>query len=264
MSAPPAQTNVNRRFYRSPLLVLSYLRSDVAPAETWFLDRFAPRIAGSRVVELGCGTGRITRKLLELTADVTGIDISPAMVGFCRRRLEGGRFLVGDLRQVRELVDGPVGVIVAAANVLDVLPDADRRAVLADLAASLEPDGILYFSTHNRRSRRAQEDAAAGPTLRRTRNPYRQARALVSFALGKVNHPRMARHQEHHEEYAILNDDAHGWRLLHYYVDRHAQAAQLRDAGLELVHVVSPHGVELAAGDDDSAFTELHYVAVRR
>lgn len=263
MSAPD-QSEVNRRFYRSPLLLLSYLRGGIAPAEAWFLDRLGASIAGSRVVELGCGTGRITRKLLELTPEVTGIDISPAMIAFCRRRLGRGRFLVGDLRQVHELVDGRFGVVVAAANVLDVLPDAQRRAVLGDLAALLLPDGILYFSTHNRRSRRAQDEAAAGPTLRRTRNPYRQARALVSFALGKLNHPRMARYQEHHEGYAILNDDAHGWRLLHYYVDRDAQAAQLRAAGLDLVHVVSPDGVELAPGDDDSAFTELHYVAVRR
>lgn len=257
------QETVNRRVYLSPRPLLTYVRGKIRPPERWFLDRFGPALADRRVLELGCGAGRITRSLLELTPDVTGIDLSPAMIAFCRRRLRRGRYLVGDLRRVRQLAPGPYDAVVAGANVLDVLPHDDRIAVLSDIAALVEPGGVLYFSSHNRRSRRGLAEAEAGPSLRRFGNPYRQLRALVSYGLGKMNHRKLAAYQEVHPGYAILNDDAHGWRLLHYYIDRDEQAEQLRGIGLELAHVVTPAGEELGASDDEAAFTELHYVAIR-
>lgn len=259
----PVQERVNRRVYLSPRLVLTYLWGPTRPAERWFLERFGQSLAGRRVLEVGCGAGRITRSLAELTPNVTGIDLSPAMVAFCRRRLGRGTYIAGDMRRVRDLVDGPFDAVVAGANVLDVLSHDDRARVLADLAGLLAPGGVLYFSSHNRRARRVLAEAAAGPSLRRSANPYRQARALVNYTLGKLNHAKLAPYQELHPGYAILNDDAHGWRLLHYYVDRRLQADQLRSVGLEPVHVVTPEGAELRASDDEGSFTELHYVAVR-
>lgn len=263
MGAAPVQERVNRRVYLSPRLVLTYLWGPTRPAERWFLEHFGPSLAGRRVLEIGCGAGRITRSLLDLTPDVTGVDLSPAMVAFCRRRFGRGTYVAGDMRLVRDLVEGPFDAVVAGANVLDVLSHVDRAAVLADLAALLAPGGVLYFSSHNRRSTRVLAEAAAGPSLRRSANPYRQLRALVNFALGKLNHAKLAPYQELHPGYAVLNDDAHGWRLLHYYVDRDLQADQLRSVGLEPAHVVTPEGAELRASDDERSFTELHYIALR-
>lgn len=263
MTGPALQERVNRRVYLSPRPLLTYMRGKILPPERWFFDRFGPALAGKRVLELGCGAGRITRSLLDLTPDVTAIDLSPTMIAFCRRKLRRGRYIVGDLRSARQVAAGPYDAVVAGANVLDVLSHDDRIAVLADIAMLLDPGGVLYFSSHNRRSRRGLAEAAAGPSLRRFGNPYRQLRALVNFVLGKVNHRKLAPYQEVHPGYAILNDDAHGWRLLHYYVDRDEQARQLRSVGLELAHVVTPAGEELGASADEGAFTELHYVAIR-
>src|SRR4051812_17213533 len=49
---------------------------------------FGP-VAGSRVLDLGCGTGRHTLALAEAGALVTALDQSPEMMALARRKLQG-------------------------------------------------------------------------------------------------------------------------------------------------------------------------------
>jgi 2-polyprenyl-3-methyl-5-hydroxy-6-metoxy-1,4-benzoquinol methylase len=43
-----------------------------------------PAVAGTRVLDIGCGQGRLSRHLARLGADVTGVDVSAAMLGTAR------------------------------------------------------------------------------------------------------------------------------------------------------------------------------------
>ncbi|HTV25326.1 MAG TPA: class I SAM-dependent methyltransferase [Polyangiaceae bacterium] len=76
------------------------------------LARVAP-LRGARVIEVGMGTGRITRHLLEAGARVTGYEASAAMLAVARREL-GERFegVVADIRTV-ELPAKSAEVVVA-------------------------------------------------------------------------------------------------------------------------------------------------------
>jgi ubiquinone/menaquinone biosynthesis C-methylase UbiE len=47
-------------------------------------DGLLPPMTGDRVLDLGCGQGRMSRQLAGLGADVTGVDISDAMLGRAR------------------------------------------------------------------------------------------------------------------------------------------------------------------------------------
>lgn len=59
------------------------------------LDLLAPR-AGERILDLGCGDGVLTRRLVEAGADVVGIDADAAMVAAARTKGLDAR--VGDAR----------------------------------------------------------------------------------------------------------------------------------------------------------------------
>ena len=68
------------------------------------LPRALGRVAslrGARVIEVGVGTGRVTRLLLDAGAQVTGYEASPAMLAVAQRML-GRRFdgIVADIRTV--------------------------------------------------------------------------------------------------------------------------------------------------------------------
>src|SRR6202050_4634111 len=47
-------------------------------------DRLLPAVTGDRVLNIGGGQGRMSRHLAGLGADVTGVDISAAMLGRAR------------------------------------------------------------------------------------------------------------------------------------------------------------------------------------
>src|SRR5690242_17532366 len=47
-------------------------------------DGLLPEVAGGRVLDIGCGQGRMSRHLAGLGAEVTGVDVSAAMLGRAR------------------------------------------------------------------------------------------------------------------------------------------------------------------------------------
>ena len=57
--------------------------------------------AGERILDLGCGTGRLTAEIAATGADVVGIDQSPEMISEARAQFRDLRFEVGDARHLR-------------------------------------------------------------------------------------------------------------------------------------------------------------------
>lgn len=63
----------------------------------------AARAAGGRVLELGCGTGRVLIPCARAGIEITGVDRSPAMLAVCRQKLEEEP---AEVRARVELVEG--------------------------------------------------------------------------------------------------------------------------------------------------------------
>ncbi len=87
--------------------------------------------AGETVLDLGCGSGRMTEWLLEAGAHALGVDPDPKMVEAARARCPGA-----DIRQLdaRELGDIRVDSVISNAT-LHWIPDAEK--VVAELARVL-------------------------------------------------------------------------------------------------------------------------------
>ncbi|HLR46771.1 MAG TPA: methyltransferase domain-containing protein [Deinococcales bacterium] len=102
---------------------------------------------GGPVLELGCGTGRLTEALARAGADVTGLELSGEMLERARRRLGSRAVLVqGDMRQPQDsfLENGSFRLVLAPFNVLMHLYTLDDQdAALAGAYALLEPGGLL-------------------------------------------------------------------------------------------------------------------------
>jgi SAM-dependent methyltransferase len=221
------------------------------------LVRYRDALAG-RLLELGCGAGRLTGYLVDLGAEVHGIDLSPTMVEHCRRTYPQADFAVGDLRDLSAYGTGSFDAVVAAYNVIDVLDDADRRHVLAEIRRILVDGGLLVMSTHNR----AYAPRVRGP-LRPVRGvgTLRLVRGLALAPWRQRRRRRLLHLQRNERDYAILNDSAHGYRMLHYYIDRESQARQLAEAGFELLDCLDGDGRPVPAGEPAATYPDLHYAA---
>jgi trans-aconitate 2-methyltransferase len=113
------------------------------PQEEWareVIQRF--ELAGDEtVLDAGCGSGRVTRLLLERLPEgrVIGVDASPAMIAKARETLgDGVELIVSDLLDL-ELAE-PVDAIFSNATFHWIL---DHRRLFARLHAALRPGGAI-------------------------------------------------------------------------------------------------------------------------
>lgn len=110
--------------------------------EARMIDAMLPR--GSRVLDAGCGTGRVGGLIAAAGHDVVGVDLDPALIAAAREDHPGPRWLVGDLSELDLPAQGIVegfDVVVSAGNVMTFLAPDTRREVLRRLRAHLRGAG---------------------------------------------------------------------------------------------------------------------------
>ncbi|MER0482394.1 class I SAM-dependent methyltransferase [Streptomyces sp. Edi2] len=113
---------------------------------TWLGDTLT---AGSRILDLGCGTGLPTaRQLSDAGHRVVGIDLSPSMVALARENVPDADFHrldIADLRRGRLGGPGSFDGIAAYFSLL-MLPRAEIPYALGMLHDLLRPEGLLALS----------------------------------------------------------------------------------------------------------------------
>ncbi|MFF5324234.1 class I SAM-dependent methyltransferase [Janibacter hoylei] len=98
--------------------------------------------APARILDAGCGTGRVASTLTALGHDVVGVDADGAMIEVARERDDTTRFVHADLATLT-LTGQAFDVIVLAGNVVPFLADGTLVDVLRRLRAHLTTDGRL-------------------------------------------------------------------------------------------------------------------------
>lgn len=222
------------------------------------LVRYREALSG-RVLELGCGAGRVTGYLAEIASAAHGIDISPAMIEYDRLTYPRATFGEGDLRDVAAFASASFEVIVAPYNVIDVLGDEERCIVLDELHRVLVPNGLLIMSTHNR----AYAPRLGEPLQLRGRSPLRVAITLARMPRWQRHRRNLLPLERNEPGYAILNDISHDFSALHYYISHDAQERQLTEHGFELEECLDLDGGRVDTDEDAVDCPELHYVAHR-
>jgi SAM-dependent methyltransferase len=261
----PGSSEINERLWRRAVTLPGYGGRVLRPVEVDLLLRHRDALSG-RVLDAGCGAGRLLGYLLALGGEVHGVDISARMVEHCRQAYPAAQVAVGDLRTLAQAVRGPFDAVIAADNVLDVFDAADRSRVLSEIGTLLAPAGLLIFSSHN--LSRAGADRGRPPSGRAqllidkvSSKPLIEiARALRSAPRRRRNRRRLRPLERHADGYAVLNDSEADYGVLHYYVERDQQERQLAAVGYELVECLDVDGSPVGAGETGRA-PWLHYVA---
>ncbi|GGS64541.1 methyltransferase [Streptomyces daghestanicus] len=109
----------------------------------WLLGRLAP---GSRVLDVGSGTGRPTAETLARAGhQVLGVDVSPVMVELAARQVPAASFRCADIREF-PLDEGSFDAVCVYFALLQ-LDRAGQTAVLRRLTRALRPGGHLVLAT---------------------------------------------------------------------------------------------------------------------
>ena len=119
-------------------------KGDDLHGEARFVDALVAR--GARILDAGCGPGRIGGELARRGHVVVGVDQDPVLLAAAEEDHPGPTWLEGDLAELdlpgRGITE-PFDAIVCAGNVMAFLAPSTRREVLARLGAHLADEGRI-------------------------------------------------------------------------------------------------------------------------
>lgn len=110
--------------------------------EARFLDALVARRA--RILDAGCGPGRVGSVLAQAGHDVVGVDVDPVLIAAAEQDHPGPLWLVGDLAELdlpARGVSAGFDAIVCAGNVLPFLAPSTRITVLDRFRTHLHTEG---------------------------------------------------------------------------------------------------------------------------
>jgi SAM-dependent methyltransferase len=108
--------------------------------EAAFIETLVPPPA--RILDAGCGTGRVATQLMSLGYDCVGVDADADMIAVAERRDPATRWVRQDLSRL-ELRTQAFALAVLAGNVVPLLAPGSLLEAVQRLAAHLEPGGLL-------------------------------------------------------------------------------------------------------------------------
>jgi SAM-dependent methyltransferase len=98
---------------------------------------------GRRVLDAGCGTGRVAIELSARGFAVVGVDVDAAMLATARAKKPGLRWLDADLVDLAKAVDTNFDLALLAGNVMIFLAPGTEAAVVRSVGERLDPGGLL-------------------------------------------------------------------------------------------------------------------------
>jgi SAM-dependent methyltransferase len=98
-------------------------------------------LGGGRVLDAGCGTGRVAIELARRGHDVVGVDLDGDLLARARAKAPDLTWVEADLAALA--LGRSFDVVVLAGNILLFCRPEDRPAIMAAVAAHVAPDGCL-------------------------------------------------------------------------------------------------------------------------
>ena len=179
-------------FYERPEIVRIYAQVGFTAAEGALVRRFFPR--GASVLDVGSGAGRSAIALAQEGYQVTGVDLSAAMVEQAEREAERAnveaRFVVGDAVALPFAAASFDAALFAGNGIGHLEPEGKLRC-LRELARVLTPGGCAIIST---RTPYALNSLLPGHLARRLVNTLPAGRDETWSAGVYVHNPSLRTH----------------------------------------------------------------------
>ena len=104
---------------------------------------------GRRLLDFGCGCGRVVRHWAQTGAEIHGSDVNPRLTSWCRRALPFAQFRTNGVAPPLAYGDDFFDVVYAL-SVFTHMPEALQMRWIEKLTRVLRPSGILIITTHFR------------------------------------------------------------------------------------------------------------------
>jgi SAM-dependent methyltransferase len=211
---------------------------------------------GTAVLDVACGTGKSFLPFVERGFEVTGCDVSPAMLAEAARKAPDVPLMEADMRALPQL--GAFELVVCFDDSLNHLLDEDELgSAFESLARNLAPSGLLMFDLNTLLAYRTTFAAASVAV--------RGGDTFVLRGDSTDDAPPSCRATAHVDVFSECEDgrfERTSARLAQRHFPPHRVTSLLGDAGLRClgVHGVLADGSQVAEADE-TRHLKLMYVA---
>ena len=254
----------NREVYLDQQIIKEYVDQDYLFApEQKVVEILKDRLSDFTMLDIGVGAGRTTTHFAPLVKRYEGIDYSEEMLGICKKRFSGSdnniNLQLGDMRSLDMFDDNTFDFTLISYNAISALTHEDRLKTFSEVKRVGKPAGYFYFSAHNLQwVPRVLLNFTRQISWTHPKVTYWNL--LKWLKAYKHNDPAVIKHLQD-LPYAIINDGAHDFRLLHYYIKPREQVRQLSDYFTD-IRVFGHDGHELVGDSelDSNVDGYLHYL----
>ena len=180
---------------------VNYDMEDQSDTGVAFYTALAQETNGA-VLEIACGTGRVSIPIARLGFAVTGLDIVPGMLAQARRKSADlpMRWVEADARTFD--LDEQFGLIFLTGNAFQgFVTNADQAALLGRVFAHLDAEGLFAFETRNPLFPSSQLPAGLFATL----DTHEQEENWPGFSDANGREVRVSRTREYDHVAQILH-----------------------------------------------------------
>jgi len=111
--------------------------------EADLIETLLGETGGSRVLDAGCGTGRVAIELAARGFSVVGMDLDEGMLGAARAKAPDLRWILADLSEASSHLDSEFDLVALAGNVMIFVARGTEATVLSELVSHLVRGGLL-------------------------------------------------------------------------------------------------------------------------
>ncbi|PZR53369.1 class I SAM-dependent methyltransferase [Xylanimonas oleitrophica] len=135
--------------YGDPQLATLYDLDNPDGPDHAFYRALANELGARSIVDLGCGTGLLTRSFYAAGRRIVGVDPSPTMLAIARSRQGSDRvrWVEGDATAIPQT--GDVDLVVCTGNAIQHIGPAELPGALACVAGALRSGGVFSFESRN-------------------------------------------------------------------------------------------------------------------
>ncbi|MDJ0662828.1 MAG: class I SAM-dependent methyltransferase [Crocosphaera sp.] len=227
------------------------------PAEETIIQLLKPKLPTMKMLDLGVGGGRTTQHFFPLVKDYIGVDYSSAMINACQQRFNQSypsiTLMVGDARNLSDFEDNSFDFILFSFNGIDYISHEHRLKVLQEISRIGKSGGYFFFSSHNLQAIEKQFNWKYHLSF----NPFKTYVNLIMFAFLRGFNASLTYQTIQQNQYAILRDESHNFRLQTYYIRASEQIKQLEPLFKDIKVYSWKTGLELTTNHERMSCSDM-------
>lgn len=199
--------------------------NEITRVENYLFELNKELLANAFVLDIGIGGGRTTAYLLDKCANYIGIDYSQGFVDVVKKKYPKTNIQLADARDLIQFEDKKFDIVNFSFNGIDYVDLNDRKKILSEINRVLKPNGLFFFSTHNKNHYTFDRQ----PWTNKNNSFFTNFKTFIKLLPFLPKHARQKKKEIRFNDYAIMNDSAHNYSLMTFYTSPQFLKKQLQE-----------------------------------